>query len=370
MKTLTKVGRRMKWTSRLISIITTLFIGSGITLYYLEIEHPLFIYSLIGTIVGFVIFWWIGALYDRLIYYQKQLKEKEEELKEIFNNANACISSLDLKTGKYKMSLGTEKLHGYKQEHFNQYPQLWKEMIHPFDLPTVEENERKIYIEKKKGTLTHEHRVIRGDGEIIWLVAHITPVFNSKGEVKKVNVFSYDITDRKNAEKLIEHMAYHDNLTNLTNRPFFSKLLEKSILNCKRNHNSLAIMYLDIDHFKQINDTFGHAAGDHLLVEIAKILTESVRINDVVCRHGGDEFIILLENVRHEEIKIIAKRIIKELSAPITILNDHKAYISPSIGISLYPIDGEDEETLIKRADSAMYSVKKSGKNNYKFYSS
>nr|WP_275980396.1 sensor domain-containing diguanylate cyclase [Halalkalibacter alkaliphilus] len=293
--------------------------------------------------------------------------EKEGELEGIFSHSNACISSVDLKLGKFKLSLGTEKLYGYIEKDFNQYPLLWKEMIHPFDLPKVEEIEKMIYAEKKRETFISEHRIIRGDGEIIWVAAHFTPIFTVENEVKKVNIFSYDITDRKKAEEKIQHMAFHDNLTNLPNRPLFSKFVEKSLSYSKRNNTQFALMYIDIDHFKQVNDTFGHNAGDRLLIEIAKRLNESVRTNDVVCRHGGDEFMILLDDVKQEDIEAVAKRIIKKLSYPINILNENEVFISPSIGISLYPFDGENEHTLIKKADAAMYLVKKNGKNNYQF---
>ncbi|HEU4707695.1 MAG TPA: diguanylate cyclase, partial [Methylophilaceae bacterium] len=167
----------------------------------------------------------------------------------------------------------------------------------------------------------------------------------------------------------VEYLAYHDGLTALPNRSLFSKLLAQGIAQAKRNNRQMAILFLDLDHFKQINDTLGHEAGDQLLQEVARRLREGLRESDTVARLGGDEFVVLLPEL--EEIKfagVVAEKILKAIAKPF-ILMEQEFRVTTSIGISIYPKDGLDEETLKKHADIAMYQAKGEGKNHYHFYS-
>ncbi|MBT2787561.1 diguanylate cyclase [Halomonas sp. ISL-106] len=166
----------------------------------------------------------------------------------------------------------------------------------------------------------------------------------------------------------VEHLAFHDTLTNLPNRAFLSHLITQAVKLGDRHGESFALLFLDLDRFKLINDTLGHDAGDHLLQEVARRLTTSVRESDVVARLGGDEFVILLSKVsRRDQIEPIAQKILSAVRDPFT-LAGQECPISVSIGVSLYPVDGLDEQTLMKSADMAMYQAKQLGKNNVQFY--
>jgi diguanylate cyclase (GGDEF)-like protein len=169
--------------------------------------------------------------------------------------------------------------------------------------------------------------------------------------------------------KRVEYLAYHDGLTELPNRSLFSKLLSQSISEAQRYHRTLAVAFLDLDHFKRINDTLGHEAGDQLLQQVAARLKECVRDSDTVARLGGDEFVVLLPALADEKYAaIVARNILAATARPFNLLGQ-EFRVTASIGISTYPHDGLDEQTLTKNADIAMYQAKAEGKNNFQFYS-
>ena len=175
-------------------------------------------------------------------------------------------------------------------------------------------------------------------------------------------------TKLKHAQR-VEYLAYHDGLTGLPNRSMFSKALSQSISEAKRYERRLAIAFLDLDRFKQINDTLGHEAGDQLLKEIAVRLKACVRASDTVARLGGDEFVVLLPSLEDEKYaEIVAQKILAAAARPFNLIGQ-EFRITASIGISTYPRDGLDEQTLTKNADIAMYQAKAEGKNNFQFYS-
>lgn len=175
-----------------------------------------------------------------------------------------------------------------------------------------------------------------------------------------------DITERKLAEQKIAHLAHYDYLTDLPNRALFMDSLEHSISLAKRNNYKVAVLFLDLDGFKQINDTLGHDGGDLLLRGVAKRLKEIIRASDTVARVGGDEFTFVLNNVgSNENAALMANKIIVALSEPFY-LKGQQCHVGGSIGISIFPDDSKDFETLLKQADKAMYMAKQSGKNTYK----
>jgi len=177
-----------------------------------------------------------------------------------------------------------------------------------------------------------------------------------------------DITERKLAEQKIAHLAHYDYLTDLPNRALFLDVLNHSIALAKRNQHQAAVMFLDLDGFKKINDTLGHDAGDLLLKGVSLRIRETIRESDTVSRVGGDEFLLVLDNVESDEYAArLANKIIAALAEPFSI-NGHRCHVGGSIGVSIFPDDAENPETLIKQADEAMYLAKKSGKNTSKFY--
>jgi diguanylate cyclase (GGDEF)-like protein/PAS domain S-box-containing protein len=180
---------------------------------------------------------------------------------------------------------------------------------------------------------------------------------------------SKDITEYKIAEEKIQHLATHDSLTGLPNRLMLSQLLNHSIQIAKRHKRKLAVFFIDLDRFKIINDTKGHNAGDQLLQEIAMRYKQTLRAEDVVSRQGGDEFVIMIEDFQKlSDLELLANSILASTYKPVVLLGD-ECRVTASIGISLYPQDGEDEQLLMKHADMAMYFAKEEGKNNFQFYS-
>src|SRR5687768_4237189 len=211
------------------------------------------------------------------------------------------------------------------------------------------------------GTLNSvEIELRRADGMPLWVLQNL--VVLDSGVVHATLV---DISDRKRAEEQIEFHAYHDVLTHLPNRKLFTDRLRHSMTRSKRTGRSVAVMFIDIDHFKTVNDTLGHTAGDELLLEMARRLRDCVREDDTVARLGGDEFTVILAELREPEDAVnVAQKILERVEVPITIGNI-PIVVTASIGISLYPADGSDPESLLRNADSAMYRAKESGRNTY-----
>jgi diguanylate cyclase (GGDEF)-like protein len=192
-------------------------------------------------------------------------------------------------------------------------------------------------------------------------------------EVKKLEFFgtygvARDITDRKRAEEVISYQAYHDILTDLPNRMLFKDRLGLAVIQAKRKVTELAVMFIDLDRFKLVNDTLGHVKGDELLQQVALRLKECLRRGDTLARQGGDEFTIVLPELRdRQDAKAIADKFLESLHQPFD-LDGHEVHISASIGIAIYPTDGESIDELLRHADIAMYQVKALGKNGHSFY--
>jgi diguanylate cyclase (GGDEF)-like protein len=178
-----------------------------------------------------------------------------------------------------------------------------------------------------------------------------------------------DISERKEAEQLINFQAYHDLLTHLPNRALLRDRLNLAIAHARRNKGKLGVMFLDLDRFKVVNDTLGHSMGDRLLKAVANRLQSCLRRGDTLSRFGGDEFTLLLPEVRtRDDVVVIADKILDRLSAPF-VIDGHELFVGASIGVALYPEAGDSGEALIQNADIAMYHVKGRGKNGYQFFS-
>jgi len=185
-----------------------------------------------------------------------------------------------------------------------------------------------------------------------------------------------NVTDKKNAQKYLlqqkeklDHQAHHDALTELPNRLLFNDRLDQSIEKSKRNNTNMALLFIDLDHFKEINDSMGHNTGDEVLKIVTQRLIEIIRKEDTLARLGGDEFTVIVEDLKQgQDASLLAQKIIEFIAEPIKIENN-SLYVSSSIGISLYPDDGDCSQNLLKYADSAMYKAKDEGRNNFQFYS-
>jgi len=208
--------------------------------------------------------------------------------------------------------------------------------------------------------LTHDGHTIMAD-----MVMQLTKSEDTKSTELSIDL--RDITERKEAEMALADLAHRDTLTGLPNRRLFHETAEHALKMANRHQNQLAIMFIDLDGFKAVNDRLGHDAGDEVLIEVSKRIADCLRASDNVSRVGGDEFLILLEEIPDENgIKIVANKVIATISKPI-IIASQECFVGASIGVSIYPDHGDEVTLLIKRADNAMYKIKNSGKNSFGF---
>ena len=242
------------------------------------------------------------------------------------------------------------------------------DVSHPDDVH-VSDGERSRMHDGAIDTLTLEKRYIRKDGATIWVRITGAPRRASDDSLLYDVAIVEDITVRKSAEERVQYLATHDELTGLPNRTLFGDLLQRSIDVAWRDDLRCAVLFIDLDRFKIVNDSLGHDAGDFLLREVATRLRRCVREGDTVARLGGDEFVVLLDGISTlEAASETAKRVLASLHTPIQIRN-HECRVTGSIGIATYPDDARDAPTLMKHADMAMYLAKDEGKNNFQFYS-
>jgi diguanylate cyclase (GGDEF)-like protein/PAS domain S-box-containing protein len=238
------------------------------------------------------------------------------------------------------------------------------DFIYPEDLPLVNENILK-RLNNETGSIKYEYRAIRKDKSVITFELYGSKiVYNGRDAIIGTVI---DITERKYTEKMIKHMAYHDQLTDLPNRYLLREKLNEAIVESKQYNCNFALLFLDLDRFKAINDTMGHEVGDQVLIEIAERLKACVREKDIVSRYGGDEFSVLLPESGEQRASQVAHQIISTLSLPLT-YHHHELSVTPSIGITVFPTHGQTFDTLIKNADLAMYHAKSLGRNNFQFF--
>jgi diguanylate cyclase (GGDEF)-like protein/PAS domain S-box-containing protein len=209
--------------------------------------------------------------------------------------------------------------------------------------------------------------LLHKSGDEIPIDDSAAPIRDDNGGVSGVVLVFRNIIERKQHEEEIRHYAFHDSLTGLPNRRMFYDRLRISLANAKRSEWPIAVIFLDLDKFKLVNDTFGHDTGDLLLMEVAARITACVREGDTVSRLGGDEFTVILEGAALAETQIIVNRI-KESLCRKYLLNGKEFFNTPSMGISLFPNDGDDMDNLLKNADTAMYHAKMNGKSHYRFF--
>jgi diguanylate cyclase (GGDEF)-like protein/PAS domain S-box-containing protein len=218
---------------------------------------------------------------------------------------------------------------------------------------------------RETGKLSNrELRLRRKDGVVVWALENETLLLGDDG-VERVAGTLIDITERKEFEQRIEFNAYHDPLTGLPNRALLAEQLERLLAQARWSGRGLAVLFLDLDDFKGVNDSLGHPVGDRLLQEVAQRLRDCLREDDAVARVGGDEFILLLPHVRSEGAARIAGKVLAEMQKPFR-MDGHERHVTTSVGIALFPEHGDDADTLLRNADGAMYWAKEVGKNAFK----
>ncbi|WP_062065194.1 two-component system response regulator [Cellvibrio sp. OA-2007] len=239
-------------------------------------------------------------------------------------------------------------------------------LIHPDDLDNTEFQMKKNRLDKDS-FIQYETRFIAKDG-------HAVPVLISLAFIKKIDsepchlLQVYDLSERKRYESQLIKLAHYDSLTGLGNRAKLQEEITHLIQKSRRSSSPFGVLFGDIDHFKNINDSLGHEAGDQLLRTIARRLQRSLRIEDNICRLGGDEFVVLLQDInKFESVVTVAEKLLKKINKPIR-LGSNKIHIGMSFGIALYPTDGDDAKTLLRNADSALYDAKAKGRGCYQLY--
>lgn len=293
------------------------------------------------------------------------LRASEETLRATFAQAGVGITITSPDQRYLQVNDKYCDMLGYTREELLQMSIA--DVLHPDAVEDVHANRSKLILGELQ-TVTHERQLLRKDGSPIW-VNHATSLARGQnGEPMHFITVAEDISVRKRIEEQLTQLAHYDMLTRLPNRMLFYDRLNHALAEAKRNQWLVGVMFVDLDHFKNINDTLGHAAGDDLLQQVAERLRESVRASDTVGRLGGDEFAIVLSNLATiRDAGATAQKIMASFSEPFR-LNQAELLVTASIGITLYPDDSTDQDALIKNADIAMYRAKEEGRNTYEFY--
>jgi len=278
--------------------------------------------------------------------------------------------------GSWAVTLGSDKLtwsdetlriFGIARAEFGDRVDAFWSLVHPEDIQRVRATVAKAIADRS--TYTNEFRIIRADGTMRWVHEHAAIISDEANRVARIVGVTQDVTDRRVAQERIEFLATRDPLTELPNRLLLRDRIDHGMASASRNGTLLALLFIDLDRFKTINDSLGHRVGDEMLKQVADRLARCVREEDTLARLGGDEFVVLLEGLQDAQAAAsVARKVLKLLSRPYTI-EGHQLSTSCSIGISLFPTDGEDAQALMKNSDAAMYHAKERGRGNYQYFS-
>ena len=291
--------------------------------------------------------------------------ESEERFRAAFEQAGVGMGLRDIDPRKPRWLRVNQKLCdilGYTREELLQLSSV--------DITPPEEQQVAIDYNEKllRGEITtysREKRYMRKDGRIIWANITLAPVGGPDGRPTHIISVIQDITERKQAEEQLNYLAQYDSLTGLPNRSLFRDRLTHAMARAKRNDLMLALMFLDLDRFKEINDTLGHTTGDAVLQAVARVMKESLREVDTIARLGGDEFTLILEDIAHvDRVRALAEKILHIFSDPL-VIEGREIYVTASIGIALYPFGVDDIDALLQTADIAMHHAKEEGRNSY-----
>ncbi len=296
---------------------------------------------------------------------EQALQDTKEQFQQLAKNIPEAfwISDLERQTMIY-VSPAFERIHGVRVTSLRGTWRVWKDTLHPEDRERVVEAHRTMAFDP----VDVQYRIVRPDGVIRWVRACGYPVRNPRGVIYRVAGTIEDITERRELDDRLQHQAHFDSLTELPNRALFFDRLTQALAHARRVSQAVALLYVDIDRFKIVNDTLGHVAGDELLQHVAGSLLRSVRAEDTVARLGGDEFAVILPHIeKPEHAAFIAQKVLSALAQPLK-LENHEVMVTGSVGIAVSSSDGIDAQSLVKNADVAMFRAKNSGRNAYEFY--
>lgn len=306
-----------------------------------------------------------GVLMDitELKRTEQALRESEERYRSLFRDTRDAINITTREGRIIDANQSFLHLFGYTREEMATL-NATEVYADPADRPKFQEE-----IEREGSVRDYEVRLRKKDGtEMDCLVTSVVRR-SEDGNVVGYQGFIHDVTERKRAEETIRRLAYYDSLTGLPNRTLFNDRLHLALARARRNHQKLAIMLLDLDNFKDVNDTLGHPVGDTLLEQVGDRLQGLLRASDTVARMGGDEFLLLLPGLAQaQDAEKLADKILRAIRKPL-VLDGHPLHVTTSVGIAVFPDDGEDGDTLVKNADIAMYRAKAAGRDCYRLYS-
>ena len=299
----------------------------------------------------------------------RAISDRRQDLETIVNSSPA-VAFLGRVVEEWPLEYVSENIRqfGYSPNEFTSGRLALLNLIHPADQSRVQ-SQLQEHVDQNSGDhLSLEFRLVQRSANVSWGEGRIWLRRDNAGAVTHLQGVLLDISDRKQAEERVQQLAFFDVLTGLPNRALFLNRLEQALAQAQRDERQLALMFIDLDHFKDINDTFGHAVGDLVLQACGRRLSACIRRSDTVARLGGDEMIVLLPGIDDAaQVRPVGEKILKVMSAPFH-LQGQQLSVTPSIGIVLFPRDGQDVDTLLQRADMAMYAAKQGGRNRLEYY--